>query len=241
MGASSSHEEISQEGSPDSPPYTNRSRVLSVDPRSPTNDITRTPIVVDKTPEGLLQDLMDPRSPTVGIDRTPLAAPNGGKTVHRFDLNALDNEPTDHVTKSCDEDGSLLPEHHLGVTGIEDLSLEDFPTCESTRLVPTGEQLILDMTRNAKLKKKKQQKTSKPKELFPSKTSSSDSKMAAIPAKPSSLLKDVTRSPLSTRTVDINSPAHIVQRKQIKDIDKKLTCAQDNSMSKFIVREKENM
>ncbi|KAH3894494.1 hypothetical protein DPMN_018651 [Dreissena polymorpha] len=62
--------------------------------------------------------------------------------VHKFDRTALDNEPTDHVTKSCDEDGTLLP-----VTGIEDLSFENFPACESTRLVshevPHEEQLIL--------------------------------------------------------------------------------------------------
>ncbi|XP_052257860.1 uncharacterized protein LOC127862666 isoform X4 [Dreissena polymorpha] len=62
--------------------------------------------------------------------------------LHKFDRTALDNEPTDHVTKSCDEDGTLLP-----VTGIEDLSFENFPACESTRLVshevPHEEQLIL--------------------------------------------------------------------------------------------------
>jgi len=79
----------------------------------------------------------------------------------------------------------------------------------------------------AKLRKKKQ-KNSQPKELFPSKSNNSG-------------LKDVTRSPLSARTTDMNSPANIVQRKQIKDVDKKMTCAQENASSRFIVREKENM
>lgn len=36
--------------------------------------------------------------------------------------------------------GGLDP---LGVTGIEDMSLEDFPTSESTRLVALDDQVIL--------------------------------------------------------------------------------------------------
>ena len=69
MGASNSHEALPQ----DSPPNPQaKGRVLAFDPRSPSTDITRTPIVVDKTPEVFLQDAFDPRSPTVGIDRTPL-------------------------------------------------------------------------------------------------------------------------------------------------------------------------
>ena len=45
-------------------------RVLEFDPRSPSAAISRTPIVVEKIPEGLI----DPRSPTVGILRTPIAS-----------------------------------------------------------------------------------------------------------------------------------------------------------------------
>ena len=63
MGASNSHETAQA-----TPPR----RILNIDPRSPSCDISRTPIVVDKTPEYALDD-MDPRSPTVGIVRTPLS------------------------------------------------------------------------------------------------------------------------------------------------------------------------
>ncbi|WAR14386.1 hypothetical protein MAR_004491 [Mya arenaria] len=219
MGTTNSHEEVPTIS--DSPPPPSKpdqmNRILSFDPRSPTSEIPRTPIVVEKTPEGALQDPLDPRSPTVGIDRTPLNA---------LQQTKLDLAPNHHH-HSDKEEGQMLPDdiHMLGVTGIEDLSLEDFPTSESTRLVPHDEQVMLEL-KNTKLKKKKQ-KNSQPKELFPAKTTSA--------------LKDVTRSPLSARTIDVNSPANIMQRKQIKDIDKKMTCAQENARSKFIVREKENM
>ena len=76
-------------------------------------------------------------------------------------------------------------------------------------------------------KKKKQQRATQPKELFPSKKAG---------------LKDSTRSPLSSRNVDVNSPLQIVQRKQIKDIDLKRNCGQqESSVSRFIVKDKENM
>ncbi|WAR14343.1 hypothetical protein MAR_004448 [Mya arenaria] len=219
MGTTNSHEEVPTIS--DSPPPPSKpdqmNRILSFDPRSPTSEIPRTPIVVEKTPEGALQDPLDPRSPTVGIDRTPLNA---------LQQTKLDSAPNHHH-HSDKEEGQMLPDdiHMLGVTGIEDLSLEDFPTSESTRLVPHDEQVMLEL-KNTKLKKKKQ-KNSQPKELFPAKTTAA--------------LKDVTRSPLSARTIDVNSPANIMQRKQIKDIDKKMTCAQENARSKFIVREKENI
>ncbi|XP_052760201.1 uncharacterized protein LOC128203006 isoform X2 [Mya arenaria] len=238
MGTTNSHEEVPTIS--DSPPPPSKpdqmNRILSFDPRSPTSEIPRTPIVVEKTPEGALQDPLDPRSPTVGIDRTPLNALQQTKLgeqkqafnakTHKLDLDKLDLAPNHHH-HSDKEEGQMLPDdiHMLGVTGIEDLSLEDFPTSESTRLVPHDEQVMLEL-KNTKLKKKKQ-KNSQPKELFPAKTTSA--------------LKDVTRSPLSARTIDVNSPANIMQRKQIKDIDKKMTCAQENARSKFIVREKENM
>ena len=85
---------------------------------------------------------------------------------------------------------------------------------------------VLDVTDKVRVKKKKP-KVAQPKELFPIKNAGNT--------------KENTRSPLSTRTLDMNSPAKLVQRKQIKDLDKKMTCSQENSLSRFIVRDKENM
>ncbi|XP_060600553.1 cell division cycle-associated protein 3-like [Ruditapes philippinarum] len=213
----------------------NRSRILSLDPRSPSEEISRTPIVVNKTPEGALHDPLDPRSPTVGIDRTPLAPLQTAKTVpvQKVNVEMSVEDKVDHDDETekdplceCEDDSHVqhLPDT-LGVTGIEDISLEDFPNCESTRLVP-DEQMMLDMTDKVRLKKKKT-KAAQPKELFPVKNAGNT--------------KENTRSPLSTRIIDMNSPAKLVQRKQIKDLDKKMTCSQENSLSRFIVRDKENM
>lgn len=80
MGTSNSHEALPQ----DSPPNPHGKRVLTIDPRSPSMDITRTPIVVEKTPEGALHHPLDPRSPTVGIDRTPLTTLPPSKTGISF-------------------------------------------------------------------------------------------------------------------------------------------------------------
>ena len=68
MGGTNSHEVCHT-----TPPRDEKSRkLLPFDPRSPSTDITRTPILVEKTPEGALDPWLDPRSPTAGIYRTPL-------------------------------------------------------------------------------------------------------------------------------------------------------------------------
>ncbi|KAL4221666.1 hypothetical protein ACF0H5_019923 [Mactra antiquata] len=226
MGNSSSHED----DGPGTPKLETKGRVLTFDPRSPTVDISRTPIVVNKTPENILQDPLDPRSPTVGIDRTPLTGlPTSKLAGTTTDINVdilpdiVNEEPRCECKDTEDQNIALLDP--LGVTGIEDLSLDDFPDSESTRLVPLDQQM-LDITDKIRAKKKKT-KTAQPKELFPVKLSVNS--------------KDTTRSPLSTRTIDMNSPAKLVQRKQMKEYGRKLTCAQENSMSPYVVQEKENM
>lgn len=86
MGAASSDlqaestplESTPSESSPsESTPYVNRHKVLDCDPRSPSGEVLRTPIVVDKTPEFAL----DPRSPTCGIDRTPIVLKNEERAI----------------------------------------------------------------------------------------------------------------------------------------------------------------
>ena len=61
-------------------------RQLPLDPRSPTDNIARTPIMVDQTPDALHE--LDPRSPTLGIERTPLSVilSKGNATALSFKL-----------------------------------------------------------------------------------------------------------------------------------------------------------
>lgn len=220
MGGNESHE--LEEITPPTPD-SNRIRILSIDPRSPSNEITRTPIIVDKTPDRILQGSLDPRSPTNGIDRTPLSF-----LAHAKSDSALATVPKLHLIQYKEDHACLSDngvENDLSLTGIEDMSLEDFPTDDLTQLAMDGCKNF-DDSKKIKIKKNKEV-TVQPKQLFPTKKSSN--------------LPEVTRSPLSTRTLDMNSPLTIVQRKQIKDIDRKMTCAQENSMSRFIVRDKENM
>ena len=75
MGGSYSHE-LCQATPPKEDKF---QKHLPIDPRSPSTDITRTPIIVDKTPEGALDPALDPRSPTAGIYRTPLTSLPGSK------------------------------------------------------------------------------------------------------------------------------------------------------------------
>ena len=61
-----------------------RRRILNTDPRSISDDVTRTPIQVEKakndesTPRGAAPPILDPRSPSTAMPRTPLSL-NAGK------------------------------------------------------------------------------------------------------------------------------------------------------------------
>jgi len=55
----------------DSPCPSSHQYAQELDPRSPSDAITRTPICISK-PKSLEEIMKDPRSPTVGIDRTPI-------------------------------------------------------------------------------------------------------------------------------------------------------------------------
>lgn len=76
---SKSFDDVS-EALPQTPSYRAKPRkVLALDPRSPSDDIVRTPIQVEQTPKSESPDTMlfseDPRSPTAGLPRTPVAVP----------------------------------------------------------------------------------------------------------------------------------------------------------------------
>lgn len=75
---------------------------------------------------------------------------------------------------------------------------------------------------------KKAMKIPQPKELFPTKKGLA--------------MKDKnTRSPLTMRTVDINSPLQIIQRKQTNKVDKARISSSESPNARFIVKDKENM
>lgn len=91
--------EVNTTGSPEAPSSSEvsegavaRRRILKVDPRSISDDVTRTPIQVDKspkvedvsTPKNAAHAYIDPRSPSLDLPRTPLA-PALGKQPLYFD------------------------------------------------------------------------------------------------------------------------------------------------------------
>ena len=74
----------------------------------------------------------------------------------------------------------------------------------------------------------KKNRAPQPKQLFSGKTISSINN------------KDNTRSPLSTRNIDMNSPRNIVQKKQLKKVEKARSCNLE-AISKYSVEDKENI
>ncbi|XP_022338445.2 uncharacterized protein LOC111133994 [Crassostrea virginica] len=216
------------------------------DPRSPSVGIARTPIVVDKTPEGII----DPRSPTVGITRTPITTLSSNHAGVTNDLVSLmlhdesertkeeeeeeETEDTDKLLKNLEEIpdldqleiSDLLEKQKKVSKALSSTMIKDVPPNK----LPAPRETKNKIFEDAPIKTTKgPAKVPQPKQLFPKK------RMA-----PSN--KDNTRSPLATRTLDMNSPRILVQQKQSKNIEsqKAKSCALE-AVSRSMNKENMNM
>ncbi|XP_033764377.1 cell division cycle-associated protein 3-like [Pecten maximus] len=207
------------EGEMITPPRTGtHKRVMDheFDPRSPSVGITRTPIIVEKTPEGLL----DPRSPSVGIVRTPIATimPDSRLTQDKLPLmpNLVD-EGADDTDDKLEDTDELLREFD----SLHKMTIAEKKPCDDPLQYVYKDHIETTIHR-------KPVKPAQPKQLFPKRHSS--------------LNKDNTRSPLATRTVDMNSPRVIIHQKQTKRMETAKSCVQEVIGSgRYCVQEKENV
>lgn len=209
----------------------NLKRQLILDPRSPTDEIFRTPIIVDQTPSSL-----DPRSPTVDLERTPVMLFLGKDIAAEPDMSIsgyMEGETTLAATTtelspplcwpeacgvadmktpqkvSCSPDPDQIP-------GIPDIDADDGMTTPLTSNIlgcSSVGNTFCRLTDFATVEPSPLQMkpVPLPKQLFPNAKQPLSIKQPLAP-----------RSPLALATVDINSPRIIVQAKQRQQVTKSL-------------------
>ncbi|KAK7094068.1 cell division cycle-associated protein 3-like [Littorina saxatilis] len=200
-------------------------RQLPFDPRSPTDEISRTPIIVDKTLDSVPD--LDPRSPTVGIERTPLpyVISKGSPADHHM---VMEVEASPHLFASvqaplCEPEETVDAEM---LTPIKPLPLDipDFNTDDSSPLLENTQPPQMNMIEPTPMQTRP---VPQRKQLFATAT-----KPAYVAVKQ----PPVTR-PLGLVARDTNSPRNIVQSKQRRQVTKSL----GGVRGRHNVNDKENM
>lgn len=146
-----------------------------------------------------------------GLETTPLVEDNGPNN----DNELFDKEEVFKDLKNQLTDASTTQQ-------FQKMTIGDSKKSDDTL------QLIYHDKEDTVVNWKTNSKPAQPKQLFPAKR---------LP----SFDKDVTRSPLSTRNIDTNSPLNIVQKKQSKKVDKYRSCKLESIGNKYSLDEKENI